>query len=70
MSYYRQKTVGRLGAPRPATVQHTSIPASVGGINALDSLMQMPPQDCLYTFNAMPVEYPAGRIPFSLVEKG
>lgn len=47
----------RLGTPGKGQVQPTSIPASVGGINALDSLMAMPPQDCIYTYNLMPVEY-------------
>ena len=46
-----------LGAPRPQVMQTTSVPACVGGVNALDSLMQMPPSDCIYTYNAMPVEY-------------
>ena len=47
----------RLTAPQEPTVQVTSVPASVGGVNALDSLMQMPGEDCIYTFNMMPVEY-------------
>ena len=33
------------------------MPASVGGVNALNSLMQMPGEDAIYTFNLMPVEY-------------
>jgi len=54
---YRQKR-GRLGSTRPEPVaQPVSIPASVGGINALDSYAAMPPQDCIYTYNLMPVEY-------------
>lgn len=55
--YMRQRTVGRMGrAAEPAAIS-TTIPASVGGINGLDSLMAMPPEDCIYTFNLMPVEY-------------
>jgi hypothetical protein len=41
----------------PPTFQTTTVPASVGGINGLDSLMHMPPQDCIYTNNLMPSEY-------------
>lgn len=57
MPYYRQQTRGVLGAAPPPTVGSGSIPASVGGVNALDSVMMMPPQDCIYTYNLMPVEY-------------
>jgi len=46
-----------LGVAEPPTAKSASLPASVGGINAYDSLMMMPPQDCIYTFNLMPVEY-------------
>jgi len=46
----------RLGAPAPTTVQPYTVPASVGGINTLDSLMMMPPVDCIYTYNLMPAE--------------
>lgn len=53
---YRQKK-GRLGYAARPTVTAASVPASVGGINALDSLMLMPPEDCIYTYNLMPVEY-------------
>ena len=52
-----RKRVGRLGRGVPATVRPVSIPASVGGINARDSLMMMPPQDCIYTYNLIPSEY-------------
>ena len=47
----------RLGAAPPPTAQYVTIPASVGGVNSIDSLMAMPPEDCIYTYNAMPVEY-------------
>ena len=43
-------------APQPAA-QTLSVPPSVGGMNALDPLMGMPPQDCIYTYNLMPSEY-------------
>ena len=57
MSFYRQKTVGRFAAPiQPASYNYT-VPASVGGVNALDPLIAIPPQDCFYTFNLMPSEY-------------
>jgi hypothetical protein len=32
------------------------VPASVGGVNTLDALMRMPGEDCIYTYNLMPVE--------------
>lgn len=53
---YRQKK-GRLGSSAPPVAQGFSVPASVGGINSLDSYASMPPQDCIYTYNLMPVEY-------------
>lgn len=56
MAYYRQRK-GRLGTAFQPTVQDASIPASVGGVNALDSLMGMQATDCIYTYNLMPVEY-------------
>jgi hypothetical protein len=43
--------------PPPPTVKATTVPASVGGINALTSLMEMPPNDCIYCTNLMPSEY-------------
>ncbi len=56
--YSRQKTLGRYGRQlSKPPVQPYTFPASVGGVNAVDSLMMMPPQDCLYTFNLMPSEY-------------
>ena len=57
MSYFRKKTLGRYGQAVPATVQPFTFPASVGGVNAVDSLMMMPPEDCIYTYNLMPSEY-------------
>jgi len=54
--YHRQKR-GRLGAAFPPTVQPQTIPASVGGVNALTSLVGMPPTDALYLWNAVPSEY-------------
>lgn len=56
MRYYKNRA-SRLGqAPQP-THQLTTIPASVGGVNALESVMAMPVQDCIYAFNLMPSEY-------------
>lgn len=34
-----------------------TIPSSSGGINAISSFANMPPQDCIYTYNMMPSEY-------------
>lgn len=53
----RQKTLTRYGQASPPTQQPFVFPASVGGVNAISSLMQMPPQDCIYTYNLMPSEY-------------
>lgn len=55
--YARQKTLSRYGRPAKPSAQSLTFPAPVGGVNAFDSLMQMPPTDCLYTYNLMPVEY-------------
>ena len=55
--YYRSRTKGKIGSPVPPVVQTYNQPPSVGGINAVDSLAAMPPQDCLYTYNLMPSEY-------------
>ena len=58
MSYTRQKTLGRYGRQlSQPTVQPYTFPASVGGINSVDSLMMMPPEDCIYSYNLMPSEY-------------
>ena len=58
MSYSRQRTLGRYAqAGVQPTVQPYTFPASVGGVNAIDSLMMMPPQDCIYSYNLMPSEY-------------
>jgi len=57
MGVVTRKNRGRLGAPVQPAVQPHSIPASVGGVNALSPLMGMPIEDCIYTFNLMPVEY-------------
>ncbi|GAF97014.1 unnamed protein product, partial [marine sediment metagenome] len=52
-----RRNVGALGASFQPTIQNTTVPASVGGINARDSLMAMPPTDCIYAFNIMPSEF-------------
>ena len=56
MSYVRQRTLGRYGKTSQQSVTSYTFPASVGGVNVVDSFMQMPPQDCLYTYNLMPSE--------------
>lgn len=53
---YRQRT-GRLGTAFEQTARNVTVPASVGGVNALDPLLGMPPTDCIYTYNLMPSEY-------------
>ena len=55
--YARQRTLSRYGKTAQPTAQSMTVPAPVGGINAYDSLMQMPPNDCIYAYNLMPVEY-------------
>ena len=57
MRYNSIQTAGGRFRPAPATALSTTIPASVGGINSLDSLAGMSPSDCLYTYNLMPSEY-------------
>ena len=39
------------------TATPVTVPASVNGINAVSSLMKMSPEDCIYTYNLVPVEY-------------
>ena len=56
MPYYGQKK-GRLAFAPKATAQPATVPSSVGGINSLSALNAMPPEDCIYTYNLMPVEY-------------
>ena len=47
----------RKAAPSRRSSKAFTFPASVGGMNALDALISMPAQDCLYTDNMMPSEY-------------
>lgn len=54
MAYYRQRAKTRMGASFPPTVQPQVMPASIGGINTLDSFLTMPPQDCVYCYNIIP----------------
>ena len=46
-----------IGRPIRPTVKNTAVPASIGGVNALDPMVSMPPQDCIYCHNLMPSEY-------------
>jgi len=55
--YMRRKTLGRYGKPLAPTVKAYTFPAAVEGVNAVDSLMGMSPQSCIYTYNLMPSEY-------------
>jgi hypothetical protein len=57
VSLANKKPFSRYGRAPAPTIQAASLPASVGGINAYDAIMAMPPEDCIYTFNLMPVEY-------------
>ena len=58
MSYQRKTTLGRYGMQLSGpTVASYTFPASIGGINASSSLMMMPPEDAIYTYNLMPSEY-------------
>ena len=54
---YREKTLGRLAKTPQMDMKAFTVPASVGGINALTNLMGMPPDDCLSCDNLMPSEY-------------
>ncbi|MCA1807634.1 MAG: hypothetical protein LC687_07285, partial [Actinobacteria bacterium] len=49
-----RNNLGRYGQSFPPTVKPTSIPPSVGGVNAFDSLANMPPQDAIRMVNLMP----------------
>ena len=53
---YRRNT-GRLAKAQQPASQAVTVPPSVGGVNALDPLIAMPPQDCIYTYNLLPSEY-------------
>lgn len=61
--FYRNRTLGRLGRETldpeslQAAAQEFTVPASVGGVDALNPLIAMPPESCFYTFNLMPAEY-------------
>lgn len=54
---YNRKRRGVLGAAFPPVVKNTTFPSPSGGINAMDSFSNMPPTDCIYTYNMMPSEY-------------
>jgi hypothetical protein len=50
-------TVAVNGAPQQRNVDATTLVAPIGGMNALDSLAQMPQEDCIFTYNLMPSEF-------------
>lgn len=54
---YHRQSRGRLGTAFPPTVQPFTVPASVGGVNALTSFVGMPAEDAIYLFNTVPSEY-------------
>lgn len=47
----------QVSTPVQTVKQVYTFPSSTGGINSLDNVMQMPPEDCLYCHNIMPSEY-------------
>ncbi len=55
--YFRSRAATPLGRPSQPASQVVTIPASTGGVNALDPAVSAPAQDCFYTFNLMPSEY-------------
>lgn len=57
MLYNNIQTAGGHFRPAPATQQAYSVPASVGGMNALDSVTAMAADECLYCHNLVPSEY-------------
>ena len=54
---YYKKRRGRHGFTPKPEAQPSFIPPSVGGVNALDSVANMAPNECIYTYNLMPSEY-------------
>lgn len=57
MRYNSVSTLGGRYKPAPAPHASYNIPASVGGINALDSVTSMAPTDALILENLVPSEY-------------
>ena len=57
MSLVTRQKRSRMGIPTPQTMNSYTFPASVGGINALQSLISMPPEDCIFCHNLVPSEY-------------
>ncbi len=50
-------TVAVNGAPQKQNLRADTLPAPVGGMNALNALHEMPALDCVFTFNLMPSEF-------------
>lgn len=57
MGIASRRSPGQVSTPVPTTKEVYTFPASTGGINSLDNLMTMAPEDCLYAHNLMPSEY-------------
>ena len=57
MLYNSVETRGGRYKPAQATHQSYTMPASVGGINALSSVTEMAPTDCITCHNLVPSEY-------------
>ena len=57
MRYNSQQTKGGRYMPSPAVHQSYTVPACVGGINALDSVTAMEPNQALTLINLVPSEY-------------
>ena len=54
---FSRRNISSLGRAARPSVQPQSIPASVGGVNALTSFMGMAVEDAMYLFNIVPSEY-------------
>jgi hypothetical protein len=52
-----RRNLGVLGASFQPTAQSSFYPPSVGGLNAFDSLANMPLQDAIYLYNLLPTPY-------------
>ena len=57
MGIVARQTPSNVSQPLQRVAVQSTYPASVGGINSLDSLLGMAPTDCIYCHNLMPSEY-------------
>ena len=54
---FTKSAAAKFFEPSPAETRPFSQGAPIKGINALDSLFTMGPEDCIYTYNFIPTEY-------------